>query len=199
MNHNPSRNKITEFKSFVKNLTQPNFYNSNNLITLEDKPKVTIKDFKKQDQDRHLILPIRRPDTNSVFSYGLKFAINQEKNISKSINNNEYFNLNLKMIKNKIAEDPNFRDKIVQRILINKNIQQKIAVIEKPFPLLKKTSNCRAISKTENFLMCLLLNHKYEIDEELFNELINYRKNICLDENQNSEKLGKSEKSKNNC
>lgn len=186
--NNQIPNKVSEFKSFVKNLSTKNHK------TYDDKPKVTKKDFKKPDQSKFLILPKRRADTNTVYSYGLKYAFNQEKNISKDILNGEYFPIDITLMKSKIAEDEGFREKIIQRILLNKNLKKKFTCIEKPFPCISKSSNCKVTTKTENFLLSLILNHKFEIDEELLNELIKYRKNKNFGNEKDNEVVNKSEK-----
>ena len=55
---------------------------------------VTLADFQKQDHTRFLILPKRRADTNSVYGFGLKYALNQEEKIAKDSKNDNYFKFN---------------------------------------------------------------------------------------------------------
>lgn len=142
---------------------------------------VTLADFHKQDHTRFLILPKRRADTNSVYGFGLKYAINQEQKIVKDFKNENYFIFEYNILRNRIRNDANLREKIIKRILLNKNLKKQFALLEKPFPLLGNISNCKAINKSEEFLLSMIMNHKFDIGEELLMELIDIRKNKVFD------------------
>jgi len=142
---------------------------------------VTLADFHKQDFSKFLVLPKRRADSNSVYSFGLKYSINKEKHIVKELKNDNYFKFDFNILRNRIKNDINLREKLLKRIILNKNLKKKFALLEKPFPLLNRISNCKSVNKSEDFLMSIIMNHKFDIGEELLMELIEIRKNKQFD------------------
>ena len=147
----------------------------------EDFVNLNMTNFHKQDPYKFLVLPKRRPDTNTVFSLGLKNAMSQENNILANFSNENYFKLDYGMIKNILVNHPNFNEKLNKRILLNKNLKKSFATIEKPFPLLNKISNCKSINKTDDFLLSIILNHRFDIDEEPLKKLLAQRRNKTFD------------------
>lgn len=135
-------------------------------------------------------IPKRRNDTNSVYSFGLKYSLKVEKKILKNIPNSEYFNLDFKRLKQKLLTDKNFREAYAQRILLNKNTKKSYASIEKPFPLLKKVSSSQAIDKTEDFLHSVIKSPFHKKLNGSIERNIRLRKNrgieVCERETQNN-------------
>ncbi len=142
---------------------------------------VTAEDFHKQDPSRFLILPKRRADSNTVYGFGIKHVFNKDKQIVKDMKNNNYFKFDYNILKTRIRNDPILRERLIKRILINKNLKKQYTLLEKPFPLLTKISNSKVVNKSEEFLMSLIMNHKFDIGEEILMELIDIRKNKIFD------------------
>lgn len=177
-------NKQIDHKTFETEINKDNNYllKKETKIFLEKikKENPNLKhqvEFKKQDPLKFLVLPKRRADTNSVYSFGLKYSLSQEKHIVKDLKNENYFKFDIVLLKNRLANNPFLLEKFIKRILLNKNIKKQYAQLEKPFPFLNKISNCKGINKTDEFLFSLISNHKFDVDDEVLNELLQIRKN----------------------
>ncbi len=126
-------------------------------------------------------IPKRRNDTNSVYSFGLKYSLKVEKRILQNIPNIEYFNLDFKRLKQKLLTDKNFCEAYAKRILLNKNTKKSYASIEKPFPLMKKVSSSQAINKTDDFLHCIIKSPFHKKFNGSLERNIRLRKNRGID------------------